>query len=77
MIYPDGGKIVARGECRGHIIHSPRGDNGFGYDPLFVPEGYDLTFGELTSEVKNKISHRAKALEDLKLQLTGRGYGKA
>lgn len=72
MVYPDGNKIVARGECRGHIIYEPRGNNGFGYDPLFVPEGYDQTFGELSAEEKNKISHRAKALQNLKKQLAER-----
>lgn len=70
MIYPDGRKIVARGECEGHIIYKARGSNGFGYDPLFVPNGYDRTFAELTAEEKNQISHRAKALQKLKGMLT-------
>ena len=69
MVYPDGRKIVARGECEGHMIYQPRGDNGFGYDPLFVPAGYDKTFGELSGEVKNQISHRAAALRKLKTML--------
>lgn len=69
LLYPDGRKIVARGECPGYIIFEERGNGGFGYDPLFVPEGYDKTFGELPSEVKNKISHRAKALDELGRQL--------
>lgn len=72
MVYPDGNKLVARGECKGHIIYEPRGDNGFGYDPLFVPNGYDKTFAELTSEEKNKISHRAIALQNLRKQLLER-----
>ncbi|GBE32953.1 non-canonical purine NTP pyrophosphatase [bacterium BMS3Bbin05] len=54
------------GSVRGHIIDSPRGTSGFGYDPLFVPDGYEKTFAELGSEVKNKISHRAKAISGLK-----------
>ena len=66
MIYPDGRKIVARGECEGHIIYKPKGSNGFGYDPLFVPVGFERTFAELTSEEKNKISHRSIALQNLK-----------
>lgn len=66
MIYPDGRKIVARGECEGHIIYKERGSYGFGYDPLFVPNGYDRTFAELTAEEKNQISHRAAALQKLK-----------
>jgi len=71
MLYPDGKKIVARGECEGHIIYHPRGSNGFGYDPLFVPAGYEKTFAELSGEEKNKISHRAIALRNLKKILAG------
>lgn len=65
LVYPDGRKIVARGECHGHISEEERGTNGFGYDSVFIPEGYDKTFGELPHEFKNSISHRAKALERL------------
>ncbi|MBR5229392.1 MAG: XTP/dITP diphosphatase [Firmicutes bacterium] len=65
MVFPDGETIVARGECPGRIITAPTGDNGFGYDPLFVPEGYDKTFAQLTGEEKNQISHRAYALKEL------------
>lgn len=65
MLYPDGSKIVARGECPGHIALKPQGEGGFGYDPLFVPDGYDKTFSELGPDLKNKISHRARALEKL------------
>ena len=54
------------GVCEGRIIFEPRGKNGFGYDPLFVPTGFEQTFAELGEEVKNKLSHRAKALEELK-----------
>ncbi len=53
---------VCKGKCEGLIAEEPRGDNGFGYDPAFVPIGYDRTFGELPSAVKNVISHRAQAL---------------
>jgi XTP/dITP diphosphohydrolase len=53
---------VAYGLCEGHIVDAPRGSNGFGYDPIFVPDGYQQTFGELTDEVKRSISHRARAL---------------
>ena len=68
MIWPDR-TIVARGECRGHIIREKRGDTGFGYDPIFVPDGFDKTFAELGPETKNSISHRARALEELERQL--------
>ncbi|HZR19870.1 MAG TPA: non-canonical purine NTP pyrophosphatase [Verrucomicrobiae bacterium] len=54
------------GTCEGRIGFEPRGRGGFGYDPLFFPEGYDQTFGELSEEVKNRLSHRARALEQLK-----------
>lgn len=69
LLFPDGRKIVARGECPGHIIEEERGDNGFGYDPLFVPEGYGSTFGMLSPDVKNEISHRALALKNLAKEL--------
>ena len=61
MVYPDGETLVARGECCGHIIDFPAGDNGFGYDPLFVPEGETQTFGELPAGTKARLSHRARA----------------
>jgi XTP/dITP diphosphohydrolase len=54
------------GVCEGRIIFEPRGRNGFGYDPLFVPDKFDKTFAELRDDVKNNLSHRAKALEKLK-----------
>lgn len=53
---------VAEGICEGVINFAPRGEGGFGYDPLFVPDGYDQTFAELPEDVKNRISHRARAL---------------
>ncbi|MBE6021207.1 MAG: XTP/dITP diphosphatase [Firmicutes bacterium] len=69
MVYPDGKVIAARGECPGTIIHEPRGDGGFGYDPLFVPDGFEKTFAQITAEEKNTVSHRAKALEKLEEML--------
>ncbi len=51
------------GRCEGRIAHAPRGSNGFGYDPIFIPDGYALTFGELGIDVKQRISHRAQALD--------------
>ncbi|WP_313758626.1 XTP/dITP diphosphatase [Tissierella sp.] len=61
--------IVVYGECIGKIGFELKGKNGFGYDPLFIPDGYSKTFAELGEDVKNKISHRAKALENLKKEL--------
>jgi XTP/dITP diphosphohydrolase len=71
-----GGTLLANfdGVVEGKIVHPPRGDRGFGYDPVFVPVGFQKTFAELPREVKNRISHRAQALEKLKefLQSTGK-----
>ena len=58
--------FTIKGECKGYIDFEPKGNNGFGYDPLFIPLGYDETFAELGNDIKNKISHRAKALEGMK-----------
>lgn len=72
MVYPNGEYIVARGECHGRILEAPIGENGFGYDPLFLPDGYDKSFAQLTPEEKNSISHRAKALIELEKLLKER-----
>jgi XTP/dITP diphosphohydrolase len=53
---------VSEGTCNGQITFEPRGEGGFGYDPLFVPDGFDQTFAELSDLIKNQISHRARAL---------------
>lgn len=65
-----GFKEIMEGIVHGKIINELRGNNGFGYDPLFIPEGYDKTFGELNEETKNQISHRALAFEKVKKVLT-------
>ncbi len=67
---PDGKWVSAEGVCRGRISPSPKGEQGFGYDPVFVPEGDTRTMAELTREEKNKISHRGKALEILKEKIS-------
>ncbi len=53
------------GIVRGRIATEERGDGGFGYDPVFIPEGYDRTFAELPADIKNTISHRARAMSEL------------
>ena len=57
---------IAEGICEGTITFAPRGSGGFGYDPLFIPDGYNQTFAELSEEIKNRISHRARALRRTK-----------
>jgi XTP/dITP diphosphohydrolase len=69
VCYADGLELQTQlfdGACEGKIVIEPCGKNGFGYDPLFVPDGFEQTFAELGDDVKNKISHRAKALAELK-----------
>lgn len=63
---PGQNTVTFIGECNGKISLKPEGENGFGYDPIFIPDGFDKSFGQLSDEIKNKISHRAKALEKLK-----------
>lgn len=55
-----------RGEVEGSIAHEPKGEDGFGYDPLFIPQGYDQTFAQLGATVKNELSHRARAFAKFK-----------
>jgi XTP/dITP diphosphohydrolase len=59
------------------IVDHPRGDRGFGYDPIFLPDGFDKTFGEIRAETKNKISHRAKAIAALREALLTEKFGHA
>lgn len=68
LILVKNGKILTTcdGSCEGHITTAESGDGGFGYDPLFIPQGYDESFGILPATTKNQLSHRAKALEKLK-----------
>lgn len=62
-VLPDGREFTVRGECHGQIVRTETGTNGFGYDPLFYLPQYGMTFGELSPEIKNEISHRGKALK--------------
>ena len=63
---PAGEEWVIRGECKGQIARAPSGEAGFGYDPLFHPDGYDQSFAELGADIKHRISHRSVALENLR-----------
>jgi len=65
LVWPDGGEELFRGEIPGTLTWPPRGDNGFGYDPMFIPEGHTQTFGELPHDVKYAIDHRARAFQKL------------
>jgi XTP/dITP diphosphohydrolase len=65
LVWPDGNEVLFRGEVHGMLTWPPRGDNGFGYDPMFIPEGYTQTFGELPHAVKYAIDHRARAFRRL------------
>ena len=73
---PAGEVTLARGECRGSILAAARGGAGFGYDPVFQPEGYELSMAELPCELKNRISHRGRAIQALAPVLT-RAFGAA
>jgi XTP/dITP diphosphohydrolase len=61
LAFPDGRTETFRGEVEGHLVWPPRGPNGFGYDPMFAPEGHDRTFGEMEGHEKANLSHRARA----------------
>lgn len=69
LCMPDGREIVCRGETNGNLLLSPQGTGGFGYDPIFVPEGFDKTFAELPAEEKNRISHRRRAFDKLSIEI--------
>lgn len=74
LVSPDGKEVVVEGMCEGIIIDEPRGKGGFGYDPIFFIPGMNRTFAELSSEEKNKISHRARAVRALINRIKGQGY---
>ena len=74
-VYFDGKKYLsAEGKFKGRIVNNPRGTNGFGYDPIFVADGFDKTMGEVELGEKNKISHRAIAFKKLRKMLTETEY---
>jgi XTP/dITP diphosphohydrolase len=69
LALPDGRELQAEGVCEGTLESKPRGTRGFGYDPIFVPGGWDRTMAELTDGDKDRISHRGRALRALREQL--------
>jgi XTP/dITP diphosphohydrolase len=69
LVYPDSKEISAEGYMYGEITDKPRGEGGFGYDPLFIPTGEQRTVAEMTDDEKNAISHRANALAALLAKL--------
>ena len=73
VVFPNGSSFSVRGTCEGYIDLKPEGDNGFGYDPLFFMQDYNMTMAQMKTEDKNKVSHRGKALglmvDELKRQL--------
>jgi XTP/dITP diphosphohydrolase len=71
LIKPDNSPEFFEGECRGSILTEARGNGGFGYDPVFMPEGHSRSFGEMNEEEKNVLSHRGKAIKNMLVKLGG------
>lgn len=69
-VFPDGQELVAIGEMIGHLLDEPTGENGFGYDPIFVPKGFEISTAQMNAAEKDAISHRGKALNDLAVQIS-------
>jgi XTP/dITP diphosphohydrolase len=69
LAWPDGPAVIAEGRVDGEIAFPPRGEKGFGYDPIFVPEGRTTTFGEMDDAEKGQLSHRARAFAKLRIAL--------
>jgi len=77
LAWPDGETASFEGRVEGHLVWPPRGQKGFGYDPMFVPEGHDLTFGEMEPGEKHAMSHRARAFAALAAACLPAGSGAA
>lgn len=71
LVHPDGREEVFEGRCEGHLVWPPRGENGFGHDPMFVPEAESRTFAEMTRAEKKAYSHRARAFKKLEKEVFG------
>ena len=69
-VFPDGQELVAIGDMNGHLLNAPTGENGFGYDPIFVPKGFEISTAQMSAAEKDAISHRGKALHDLAVQIS-------
>jgi len=65
LVWPDGFDVTVEGRVDGTLVWPPRGSNGFGYDPMFIADGYDQTFGEMDPALKHAIGHRADAFDQL------------
>ena len=72
LLHPDGAEVWAEGTCTGSITRDARGEGGFGYDPVFVPDGETRTFAEMSTDEKNAISHRGRAFRALANKISGR-----
>ena len=72
LVVPGAGEWVTTGEVEGRLIREPRGSGGFGYDPIFQPDGFDLTTAEMTPEAKDAISHRGRAFRALAPYIQGK-----
>ena len=70
-VFPDGTELIATGKMYGTLLRKPRGTNGFGYDPIFIPTGFIKTTAEMSASEKDAISHRGIALKDLALKIKG------
>jgi XTP/dITP diphosphohydrolase len=73
IAWPDGRTLHADGSCEGALVSKRRGERGFGYDPIFVPEGWDETMAQLTDEQKDRVSHRGRAFRALREMLADQG----
>ncbi|MBU6347516.1 MAG: RdgB/HAM1 family non-canonical purine NTP pyrophosphatase [Actinomycetales bacterium] len=69
LVMPDGSEVVVRGSVAGELLREPRGTGGFGYDPIFVPDGFSITTAEMSAEQKDAISHRGQALRKLAVEM--------
>lgn len=69
-VFPDGQEMVAIGEMLGHLLNAPTGENGFGYDPIFAPQGFEISTAQMSAAEKDAISHRGKALNQLAHQIS-------